>query len=57
MPPRRAPFYVGAHIPQRKTLVETMEALRAAGGNMLQLFVANPRSGKITSAGRARYIA
>ena len=59
MPQRRAPppFYVGAHIPQRKTLVETMEALRAAGGNVLQLFVANPRSGKITSAGRARYIA
>jgi endonuclease IV len=60
MPQRRAPpppFYVGAHIPQRKTLVETMEELRAAGGNVLQLFVANPRSGKITSAGRARYIA
>ena len=59
MPQRRAPppFYVGAHIPQRKTLVETMEALRAAGGNVLQLFVANPRSGKITSSGRARYIA
>ena len=60
MPPRRPPpppFYVGAHIPQRKTLAETMEALRAAGGNVLQLFVANPRSGKITSAGRARYIA
>ena len=51
-----APFYVGAHIPQRKTLVETMDALRAAGGNVLQLFVANPRSGKITSSGRARYI-
>ena len=57
MPQRRPPFYVGAHIPQRKTLVETMEALRAVGGSVLQLFVANPHSGKITSAGRARYIA
>ena len=53
----KATFYVGAHVPQRKTVVETMEVLRAVGGNILQLFVANPRSGKITERGRARYFA
>lgn len=55
--PSRRPFYVGVHVPQRATLVQTMEAVRAAGGNVLQLFVANPRSGKISEGSRARYFA
>jgi deoxyribonuclease-4 len=36
--------YVGAHISQDKTIIETMNNIKKAGGNALQIFVSNPRS-------------
>lgn len=36
--------YVGAHISREKTIIKTMENIKNAGGNCLQIFVSNPRS-------------
>lgn len=36
--------YVGAHISREKTIIKTMENIKKAGGNSLQIFVSNPRS-------------
>jgi|TARA_B110000483_G_scaffold113902_1_gene138296 apurinic endonuclease APN1 len=36
--------YVGAHISREKTIIKTMENIKNAGGNSLQIFVSNPRS-------------
>lgn len=36
--------YVGAHINRDKTIVKTMENIKSAGGNALQIFISNPRS-------------
>lgn len=38
------PYYVGAHISREKTIIKTMEKIKNAGGNSLQIFVSNPRS-------------
>lgn len=40
--------YVGAHINKDKTILKTMENIRLAGGNALQIFASNPRSTSIT---------
>jgi len=37
-------YYVGAHISREKTIIKTMEKIKNAGGNSLQIFVSNPRS-------------
>ena len=36
--------YVGAHISREKTIIKTMENIKNACGNSLQIFVSNPRS-------------
>jgi len=36
--------YIGAHISQDKTIIDTMNNIKKAGGNALQIFVSNPRS-------------
>ena len=40
--------YVGAHINRDKTIVKTMENIKNAGGNALQIFVSSPRSNALT---------
>lgn len=40
---------IGAHIPRKKTLIETMEDIKDNGGNVLQIFTTNPKSLKIYS--------
>jgi endonuclease IV len=40
--------YVGAHINKDKTILKTMENIRLAGGNALQIFASNPRSTNMT---------
>ena len=40
--------YVGAHINRDKTIVKTMENIKNAGGNALQIFVSSPRSTALT---------
>jgi len=40
--------YVGAHINRDKTIVKTMENIKNAGGNALQIFISNPRSTALT---------
>lgn len=40
--------YVGAHINRDKTIVKTMENIKNAGGNALQIFVSSPRSTSLT---------
>lgn len=40
--------YVGAHISKDKTILKTMENIRIAGGNALQIFASNPRSTSLT---------
>jgi len=40
--------YVGAHINRDKTIVKTMENIKSAGGNALQIFVSSPRSTALT---------
>lgn len=37
-------LYVGAHISREKTIIKTMDNIRNAGGNCLQIFASNPRS-------------
>lgn len=49
------PWYVGAHIPRKKTLEVTLDEIRRVGGNALQIFVSSPRSGRITPANFAKY--
>ena len=39
-----ARLYVGAHISREKTIIKTMDNIRNAGGNCLQIFASNPRS-------------
>jgi deoxyribonuclease-4 len=41
--------YVGAHICKERTLVSTMDNIRANGGNALQIFVSNPRSSSLVN--------
>lgn len=36
--------FIGAHISRQKTLIETIEVIKNAGGNALQIFASNPRS-------------
>ena len=40
--------YVGAHINRDKTIVKTMENIKNAGGNALQIFISSPRSTALT---------
>nr|QPI16601.1 MAG: endonuclease IV [Virus NIOZ-UU159] len=40
--------YVGAHINRDKTIVKTMENIKSAGGNALQIFISSPRSTALT---------
>lgn len=40
--------YVGAHISREKTIIKTMENIKNAGGNSLQIFVSSPRSTALT---------
>jgi len=40
--------YVGAHINRDKTIVKTMENIKSAGGNALQIFISSPRSMALT---------
>tara|TARA_B110001450_G_scaffold244207_1_gene256132 strand:- start:1201 stop:2058 length:858 start_codon:yes stop_codon:yes gene_type:complete len=40
--------YVGAHINRDKTIVKTMENIKSAGGNALQIFASSPRSTALT---------
>ena len=42
-------FFVGAHINREKTLIDTMDVIRACGGNALQIFVSNPRSAALVN--------
>lgn len=37
-------FSIGAHIPRGKNLLDTMEIIKNANGNSLQIFASNPRS-------------
>lgn len=48
--------FIGAHIRREKTIVATFAELRKHGGNVLQVFVCNPRSGRITAESAKRYI-
>jgi deoxyribonuclease-4 len=40
--------YVGAHINRDKTIIKTMENIKKAGGNALQIFISSPRSTALT---------
>jgi deoxyribonuclease-4 len=40
--------FIGAHISRDKTLIDTLEVIKNAGGNSLQIFASNPRSTKIS---------
>lgn len=48
---------VGAHIGRRKGIVDTFKEVLRVGGNVLQIFVSNPRSGKVSAAAKRRYLA
>tara|TARA_B100000795_G_scaffold269969_2_gene261473 strand:+ start:6714 stop:7571 length:858 start_codon:yes stop_codon:yes gene_type:complete len=37
-------LYIGAHISLDKSIIKTMDNIRSAGGNSLQIFASNPRS-------------
>jgi deoxyribonuclease-4 len=37
-------FFIGAHIPREKNLLEMMKKIMDADGNSLQIFISNPRS-------------
>lgn len=50
-------MYVGAHIAREKTLVQTLAIIQHAGGNALQIFVGNPRSGRASARAKAAYLA
>ena len=50
-------MYIGAHIARKKDIVTTLEEVRRVGGNALQIFVSNPRSGRITATSMAKYFA
>lgn len=39
--------FIGAHISRKKTLIDTINTIKEADGNALQIFVSNPRSIKI----------
>lgn len=51
-----ASTWIGAHIKREKTIVATFDELRRHGGNVLQIFVCNPRSGRITAESVQRYV-
>ena len=40
--------FIGAHISREKTLIDTIDIIKNAGGNALQIFASNPRSSKIS---------
>jgi deoxyribonuclease-4 len=40
--------FIGAHISRESTLIETLNKIKEANGNALQIFASNPRSNKIT---------
>jgi len=41
--------FIGAHISRQKTLIDTFDFIKNAGGNALQIFASNPRSSKIST--------
>jgi len=47
---------IGAHILRKKTIVETFDELAKHQGNVLQIFVSNPRSGRITAKMYDKYL-
>lgn len=49
-------FYVGAHITKQKTIVETLNKIKQYGGNALQIFIGNPRSGRLSSSSEQSYV-
>jgi len=42
-------FNIGAHINREKTLIDTMNAIKANNGNALQIFASNPRSAALVN--------
>lgn len=42
-------YYIGAHITKNKTILNTLEIIKQNNCNVLQLFVSNPRSGRISN--------
>ena len=41
--------FIGAHISREKSLMQTIEVIKKAGGNALQIFISSPRGIKITN--------
>lgn len=41
---KRNNMNIGAHIPRKSTIIETLEDIKNHGGNVLQIFTTNPRS-------------
>jgi len=41
--------FIGAHINREKTLLQTMKVITESGGNALQIFASNPRSGALVN--------
>jgi deoxyribonuclease-4 len=46
-------IYYGAHISRNKTLIETMETIKKANGNSLQIFISNPRSIQLSNLNKS----
>lgn len=42
-------MYIGAHISRDSTIIKTMDNVKNNGGNALQIFISNPRSGKLSN--------
>ncbi len=41
--------FIGAHISRQKTLINTIDVIKEAGGNALQIFISSPKSIKINN--------
>ena len=49
-------MYIGVHLKKQKTLQKTIQNIQKLGGNALQFFSGNPRSGKLTESTIQRHI-
>lgn len=51
----RGMVYYGAHIQRKQNIVATLREVKRMGGSALQIFVSNPRSGRISLAMEEKY--
>ena len=49
-------WHVGAHVSRKKTIVETLKEVQKYGGTALQIFVGNPRSGRLEPSTVKKYL-